>query len=68
MLAALLKWSAMNNAFSASLTAAAAVGVVVVVVVAGHYPASLAAVFTCLLLLSKVSNVSKIKEQIMTAT
>ena len=63
MLAVLLKWSAMNNAFSASLTAAAAVGVVVVVVVAGHYPASLAAVFTCLLLLSRVSSVSKRREQ-----
>ena len=58
----------MHIALSVSLTAAAAVGVAVVVVVAGHYPASLAAVFTCLLLLSKVSNVSKIKKKIMTAT
>ena len=59
----MLSWSAVHIAFSVSLTAAAAVGVAVVVVVAGHYPASLAAVFTCLLLLSRVSSVSKRREQ-----
>ena len=59
----MLSWSAVHIALSVSLTAAAAVGVAVVVVVAGHYPASLAAVFTCLLLLPRVSSVSKRREQ-----